>query len=155
MGLKTEFKIFSFILLILSACAPGTSKEYTEFHHLPAGGWCFGHPELFNPEQTDTVSTGSLAVTIRHNNAFPYANLALEIVSQGIDGSRVTDTVNITLADRYGNWRGSGSGAYIQMETPLHKKITHITDRAIELRHIMRTDTLRGLDIVGIKFIPD
>lgn len=155
MGLKTEFKIFTFILLILSACDTGTRKEYTEFHHLPDGGWCFGQPMLFNPIHADSIATGSLAVTVRHNNSFPYANLALEIVSQGLDGNREADTITVTLADRYGNWRGSGSGAYIQMETPLSRKISHITDRAIEVRHIMKTDTLRGLDLVGIRFIPD
>lgn len=155
MGLKTEFKILIFILLILSACDTATRKEYTEFHHLPSGGWCFGQPVLFNPEHTDSIATGSLAVTVRHGNSFPYANLAIEVVSQGVDGSRMTDTVNLSLADRYGNWRGSGSGAYIQMEAPVLRKVNHITDRAIELRHIMKTDTLHGLDIVGIRFIPD
>ena len=136
-------------MLILSACSE--SKDYTEFHHLPDGGWCFGHPELFNPEHEDSISTGELSVTFRHSSSFPYESLSLEVVSQGLDGSRVADTIHVPLIDRFGNWTGSGSGAYIQVNA----KINHIKDRSIEVRHIMKLDTLRGLDIVGIKYIPD
>ncbi|MBD5199614.1 MAG: gliding motility lipoprotein GldH [Bacteroides sp.] len=153
MSLKTDFIIAILSMLILSACSE--PKDYTEFHHLPDGGWCFGHPELFNPEHDDSISTGELSVTFRHSSSFPYESLSLEVVSQGLDGSRVADTIHVPLIDRFGNWTGSGSGAYIQVETPLNSKINHIKDRSIEVRHIMKLDTLRGLDIVGIKYIPD
>ena len=88
----------------------------------------------------------------RHDNDFPYSTLWLETTVEEGD-RRLTDTLEIHLADRFGSWRGRGIGASFQMTDTVGRSFVHRSGTKVMVRHIMRTDTLRGLSQVGIFFI--
>ena len=79
-----------------------------------------------------------------------YSNLWLEIAvtSGGKDIS--ADTVNLTLCDPYGRWLGKGFGGSYQIEMPVARDIAIDSLTTLRVRHIMRSDTIIGIDQVGI-----
>lgn len=88
---------------------------------------------------------------IRHNGSYPYRNLWLEITTPvGSDSITMRDTVAIELADRYGLWRGTGLGALRQLRVPVRQNVRVDSGSHILVRHIMRADTLRDIEQVGI-----
>ena len=56
------------------------------------------------------------------------------------------------LADVYGRWHGQGFGASYQFSRPFNTGVTLVRGDSVTVRHIMRVDTLRGIEQIGIKF---
>ena len=63
------------------------------------------------------------------------------------------DTLDIRLADVYGRWLGSGFGASYQREVTVSPAAVVDITRPVALRHIMRVDTLQGIEQVGIEVV--
>jgi gliding motility-associated lipoprotein GldH len=143
-----------FITLCLGACVPG-HNDYSEFTNISADGWPYNQPLTFIPVVADSVCTGTMTITIRHGNAYPYRNIWLEICHQGESGAIAHDTINMELADIYGRWHGSGLGTDFQYTDTLGHSFRLYRDSHIRIRHIMRNDTLPSIEQVGIEFIAD
>lgn len=130
--------------LMLSSCLGGEESIY---HDIPPQGWSYAHTLTFDLKPGD----GELLVGIRHDTTYPYSNLWLEISDNA--GSR-PDTVEITLCDNFGRWLGNGFGGSYQLETPV-KKNCHVDSATIfKVRHIMRIDTIHGIDQLGLHLNP-
>lgn len=138
------------VLTALTACSPG-SGEYSNFANLPEGGWAFDAPLSFVTDTVDSVSTGRIIVALRHNNSYDYSNLWLKICYNN-NRRRVVDTVNITLADLYGRWEGKGFGASYQKAVTVARGVRMMRGDTITVSHIMRVDTLRGVEQLGVEF---
>ncbi len=145
--------------LILGAAAAlaGCSQpegSYAAFSALPGSSWPYPDTLLIEPSLPDSVAVGRLAVAVRHTNGYEYRNLWLEISTPMLD-TLVTDTVNIGLADDYGRWYGRGIGvSYVTTDT-LPGSYCLTRGSAVRVRHIMRVDTLRDIEQIGLIFIPE
>lgn len=134
-------------LTVLASCVSrGSDSGFTS---LPASGWAYGDTLLFDVARADSLAPVELRVAVRNNNDFPYSNLWLEVTyTDGRLSHR--DTVNMPLADVYGRWIGKGFGAQYQSDAVVATHITPPNGSRIGVRHVMRTDTLTGLEQVGI-----
>ena len=139
-GLLAVAAVFAAVLLSIAGC------------NLPREGWKYGDSLAFTPVHPDSLCRGRIVVGVRHDNDFPYSTLWLETTVEEGD-RRLTDTLEIHLADRFGSWRGRGIGASFQMTDTVGRSFVHRSGTKVMVRHIMRTDTLRGLSQVGIFFI--
>ncbi|MCH5245925.1 MAG: gliding motility lipoprotein GldH [Muribaculaceae bacterium] len=140
--------------LCLGACYPG-HNDFNSFENLPADGWAYGDTISFVTDTLDSIPlTGTLEIAIRHNNLYPYRNLWLEI-SYPLNGKTNTDTVNMELADVYGRWHGNGFGASYQFATPVKHKVILGPGTRVNVTHVMRVDTLTGVEQLGIRFRKD
>ena len=92
---------------------------------------------------------GRLVVAVRHNNAYSYRNLWLE-VTFGNPPRMYRDTVNIELADSYGRWHGNGLGPSYQISVPVVRSVNLNDSSRVFIRHIMRVDTIPGITSVGL-----
>jgi len=146
-------------LIMPAACnKPAPPAESAEFHSIATEGWAYGTELEFTPTPTpaDSCGTGRIAIAVRHTNGYLYSNLWLELATPVPEtDSMKLDTVNILLADVYGRWYGRGVGvSYVTIDT-LAGKYAYDTGRPARLRHIMRADTLRDIEQVGIILFPD
>lgn len=140
------------ILSWLTSCA-ATSDESTGFTTLPDQGWAYGDTVRFLIEPVHPLDRGVVEVALRHDNNYPYRNVWLETsYRQGETISR--DTVNIELCDIYGRWHGKGFGASYQISGRLRHRISVDSCIEVSIRHIMRVDTLKGIEMIGIKLSP-
>lgn len=147
--------IFGAIVCVLYGCSAPSGDTGGTYVAISPSGWAYGDTVAFDGVQADSASAGRLAVMVRHTSSYPYANLWLEITVPCADGDStvyLVDTVNVALADVYGRWLGRGSGVSRFMVDTLHRHYARI-DTSITLRHIMRVDTLPGLEQLGVIFI--
>lgn len=139
----------------LASCS-AHDNDYSAFSTIDDGGWEYGKSFVYRPQIEDSVAEGTLRVVTRHSNDYPYRNLWLEISYQveNADGDIAfrKDTINMHLADVYGNWLGAGLGPSFQKADTVSSDFRLISGAPIRLRHIMRADMISGIEQVGIIF---
>lgn len=135
--------------IIMAACSSPT--EHSGFTTISPDGWRYGDTVRFTPSAADSITYEGcdLTIVVRNNNNYEYSNLWLRLDYPGKD-STYTDTLNIVLADDFGNWLGKGIGGSYQMRDTVMRGIDLDPGREIKVTHIMRTDTLEGIEQIGI-----
>lgn len=117
---------------------------------MQSGQWIYNDTISYDINIPDTTICGELTIGIRHNNNYPYRNIWIELTH--CDSNAIIhsiDTVNIELCDVYGKWHGNGVGSSYQISYILPKSITISSKDKLQLRHIMRIDTLHGIEQLG------
>lgn len=145
--------IGAIVLMALSlvACS-GEQNRYSEYCYLPDDGWRYDDVLEFQPVHTDSLCEGSFVIGVRHDSSYPYTELMLEVEYETIGRER-HDTLQLQLADRYGNWTGRGIGMSFQCTDTL-PMVVHPSATALKVRHLMRMDTLHGVNQLGVFFVP-
>ncbi len=133
----------------MAACSHPT--EHSGFTTIDPVGWIYGDTVRYCPADSDStfMSSCDLVIVVRNNNDYEYSNLWLRLDYPGQDSVH-TDTLNVILADDFGNWRGKGIGGSYQLCDTVLRGIALDPSREIKLTHIMRTDTLEGIEQIGI-----
>jgi len=134
--------------MLTAAC--GSENETSKYWNLGGDGWRYADTLVYD---VDTTATADIAVVVRHATNYEYSNLWLELSYSTLDDSARTDTFNVILADDFGRWHGHGIGVGMQYADTLLRGV-HLQDStSLRLRHIMRADTLPGIEQVGIVLI--
>lgn len=136
------------IMAAASSCVDRGSAS--SFAPIAPEGWAYGDTIQCTVERADTLAPAALAVAVRNNNAYPYSNLWLEVTYNTGPRTIARDTVNLILADPYGRWTGKGFGAGYQSQVTVNPSVVPPPGSRIGVRHIMRVDTLTGIEQVGI-----
>lgn len=155
--MRTIINVISAIIITSVAITSCHSEidEDSAFCSIPAQGWAYGDTLSFEPELSESIAEGHIAVMVRHSSSYVFGNLWLELTVPPAPGDSVpeVDTINVILANDYGKWLGRGSGvSYVKVDTisGLHI-IKH--GSPVTLRHIMRVDTVEGLEQIGVIFL--
>ncbi len=139
-------------VLCLIGCSE-TIRPTGSFVDVPAEGWAYGENFTF-PGESDSTLVGlpdstKIVLAVRHTNDYEYANLWLAVTYRTSD-SIIADTVNMKLSDDFGKWYGSGTGLTVICYDTISLRYPRSTSRELNVRHIMRVDTLRGIEQVGV-----
>lgn len=137
--------------MLATACVD--RGAYSRFEQVPPEGWAYGDTLRFPVERADSTAPATLRLAVRNSNAYPYSNLWLE-VTYNHEGRRHIDTVEIRLADVYGRWTGQGFGPEYQSEVKMVKSVVPDNGSWIGVRHVMRVDTITGLEQIGVTLTP-
>lgn len=152
---KVKMAALGAALLAFGASCARPDNAASDYAMLsPEKGWCFSDTLSLILTHPDSVAAGWLAVGVTHTADYPYSDLWLEVTSLDPAGSSRRDTVCLTLADRNGRWRGNGIGTSFQVTDTIIRQLSHRACSPLMVRHIMRRDTIRGIDRVGLFFIP-
>lgn len=151
---------------IISGCSDG---EKSVFHNISPKGWVYGDTLDFDVANTTVKSgdiesqsdstasdstkllTGDIILVVRHSNAYEYSNIWLSL-KYYTENAMVNDTINVSLADDFGNWYGKGMGVSYQYCDTVARNVTIDTSTPIKIWHIMRADTLPDIEQIGIIF---
>lgn len=147
--------ILSLIFMMAWASCSRHANDYSMFVDIPSKGWEYARTLVFRPAIEDAVAEGTLSLAVRHTNGYPYRNLYLEVSYPDRDSNStlMRDTVNVELADIYGNWHGSGLGTSFQFSMTLNDNFLLSDSSEIRVRHIMRPDPVTDIEQVGIVFV--
>lgn len=151
-------------LLMMCACAPGGHRGngddnyFSAYHTFDRMEWPYQSTLTFTADTLrDSVAAGRIAVTLRHTSDYPFSNIWLELSVRPdslADTPDYVDTLEITLADPFGRWYGSGMGTSFLISDTLPAIRTIHKGASISLRHIMRLDTLSEIEQAGVAFLP-
>lgn len=149
--------------LILLAClivvAMATSLGGCDFNHsphgsfkpIPAQGWNKDLSLSFKPQWGDTTKHHDILISVRHDSNYKYSNLCLVVDLVGYENRLDRRKVNFILADRHGNWLGSGFGSLYQSTLVLGQDIDPKSVKEIVVRQGMNNiDVVAGINDVGI-----
>lgn len=149
------------LVFLLVACSVdghhgnGDDNFFSAFTTFPDTRWAYSDPQIFTVDTlADSISApGALVLTLRHSPAYAYSNIWIELRYDLDDSLARADTINLILADPHGRWRGSGLGNSFRISDTLRTASLKRHQR-IQLRHIMRTDTLDAIEQIGVSFLP-
>ena len=65
------------------------------------------------------------------------------------------DTVDVRLADTFGRWYGTGIGVSYQRIDTIYPSISIPVGAPVTVRHIMRVDTVTGIEQIGLILTPE
>lgn len=136
-------------LLFCSSCAE-KHNAYAHYETLPAKGWAYGDTVTIMPCGLNPgAGPRDIRLGICFDTDYKYSDAIIEL-SFPIGSHIRRDTVELRLTDRFGIWRGKGLGTVHQIDTVLTYGHEFRDSVPVTLRHVMRVDTLRGINRIGV-----
>lgn len=133
----------------------GNDNCFSAFESLDGGVWPYADTLTFVPDTLrDSIARGTMILFVRHTASYGYSNLWLELSYNTDDSTTVRDTVDVILADRFGNRLGHGMGSSFGITDTISRNFELMQGRPVYLRHIMRADTITEIEQVGVIFNP-
>ena len=140
------------VLASLFASCSDNDVLYDEFVSLRQHNWSKDSLAIFQVDVSDTVSSYDVALQVRNDNSYPFANLWLFIDVVSPDGLVRRDTTNCQLAEPDGAWLGAGWGSLYTVSCPYLSNVRFSKPGVYSFRlsQGMRTDSLEGLHNIGL-----
>ena len=146
-------KIILAVCLIstLWSCNKLDSFEQTVF--FPEHQWASKNQPSFQFEVKDTVASYNIYVVIRHEDAFHFNNLWLNIITTAPSEKSNTQKVNLQLANNATGWLGSGMDDVFDHRIRITSSPIHLKKGIYQfsLQQIMREDPLPSILNAGIR----
>lgn len=116
-------------------------------------GWESDDGARFQWDIQDTLRRHDLFLDVRHSQTYPYSNLYVFLTYRFPNGKSRVDTVECTLADENGRWRGSGFGDLVDQRFVLNQGVQFpLKGRyGLEVKHGMRRDPLPSVANIGLR----
>ena len=142
-------------LLILPACQRQPVLPHAQFVHLPLSGWQRTLPVTFTPQYDDSTLNYDITLAVRHGSSYAFSNLALVVDVIAADSTVSRSSVDLRLADEYGNWTGGGFGPLYQNKVPIAADLSPSQARSVVVWQTMNgCDTLHNVVDLGIIITP-
>lgn len=156
--LKKSVSLFVFIAILSAvfySCNPNT--VYNQNVTLPAEGWYKNNAIAFNVNIHDSLDTYKFVLNIRNSINYRFSNLYIFLTTEFPNGNISRDTIECILANDEGKWLGKGWGDIkendIVLKSVLRFPLTG--NYKFLVQHAMRTDTLTGINDVGLSIIKE
>ena len=141
------------LLLLAGISSCDRRKVFEEYRRLDPNGWNKDSVVVFTVPLKDTIRNHNLYVDIRNKGTYPYSNLWLFLSVGSPDGKMKTDTVEFTLAEPSGRWKGSGIGGLHDSQI-LYKSSVYFPHKGkykFMIKQGMRDNVLQGIRDIGIR----
>ena len=142
-------------MLMMPSCDRKPVLSHAQFTHLSHDGWQRTLPLTFRPEYDDSTVTYDISLAVRHDNSYRFSNLSLVVDIFAADSTVNRQTVDMKLADEYGNWTGGGFGALYQASIFIARNMSPAqASRIVVWQTMADCDTLTGLVNMGLTVFP-
>jgi len=151
--MKQFFSYFICLYLIASLASCDRKRVFESYRELDKKGWNKDSVVVFNAIIKDTIRNHNLYVNIRNKGTYPYSNIYLFLTIGSPGGTSRTDTVEFTLAEPSGRWKGSGIGGLHDNQI-LYKNSVSFPRKGkytFQIKQGMRDNVLQGIRDVGIR----
>lgn len=143
--------VMSFIVLVaLSSC---NSQSFYDHNEDTPQQWSYNDSLHFYFNVTDTISPFNMYINVRNTTDYEYSNIYFFMQIHFPDGREAIDTLEIFLADRFGNWLGKGIGKNKDQQVLFRKRgrFPMSGEYRIDIEQAMRREQLVGIKSVGIR----
>jgi gliding motility-associated lipoprotein GldH len=150
MHLKKTISLFVLSALLVS-CGPKVvyQKEYL----IKNENWLYNDTLNFDFEIADTNKLYDIWFDIQHKENFAFQNIYLNIFTLLTQEKRAKQLLSIELCDPAGKWFGKKSDKSVNYQLKIQENafFDKIGKYQITLEQFMRTDTIRGIQKIGIR----
>lgn len=148
-------KRYIFILLAAGFLASGCNSNVLvdSFQTLPEEGWLYQDIVTDSFEVTEPGFYHQVSANLRLKSDYPYANIHLAVSITYPDSTASDYKVPIELAEKSGNWLGSGLGDVITFQVPiLHRKVLNQKGKyTVTMAQDMRLESLPNIVSTGLR----
>lgn len=151
--MKKEIFYITILLIVTAFVSCDHKRVFEAYKTLDEKGWNKDSIVVFNFPLTDTTRNHNLYVNIRNKGTYGYSNLWLFLSIGSPDGKTVTDTVEFSLAEPSGRWKGSGIGDLHDNQI-LYKKSVFFPKKGnytFRIKQGMRDNVLQGIRDIGLR----
>lgn len=151
--MKQIFSYFIIVFILTGIVSCDRKRVFESYYELDKKGWNKDSVVVFNVQLTDTIKNHNLYVNIRNKGSYAYSNLWLFLTVNSPDGKMRTDTVEFTLAEPSGKWKGSGIGGLHDNQI-LFKNSVYFPRKGeykFMIKQGMRDNVLEGIRDIGIR----
>ncbi|MDD2963779.1 MAG: gliding motility lipoprotein GldH [Bacteroidales bacterium] len=141
------------VLVLVESCQSG--KLVDESVEIADEGWKISDSVVFDVSIDDTLQPVDFYFTVRNLTTYPYANLLLFLDTYYPGGGHSRDTLECFLANKAGEWSGSGIGG-LKSNRFLVKRNVLFPNRGqyrFAFTQAMRDDPVVGITDIGITFV--
>jgi len=139
------------IIMAITACDPG--RIYDESIAIDNASWDRDSVLHYEVAIDDSLQLSNFFISIRNNTDYPYSNIYLFLTTEFPNGHATTDTIECILADKDGQWLGTGSGRLkdnlIMLQQALRFPLNGVYHFYIEQG--MRDIKLKGIEDIGLR----
>jgi len=137
--------------LFLQSCENNLVFEKEEL--LENGEWTYGNILTFTPEIADTSVNYEVELTAKISKLYPFQNIYLSVEKSLLDEAVSTDTINLPLINRKGEWLGKCSSNDCTFSFPLFEKLKFkkAGQHSFKLAQFTRNESLKGIQKIGIR----
>jgi gliding motility-associated lipoprotein GldH len=138
------------MFFLLASCT--NNSIYRQNKQISDNGWHKDSIVQFAANITDTVKPFDIYISTRNTNAYPRQNLFLFVKTTSPQGNFVVDTINILLADDYGQWTGKRISRIWENRFLFRKnvKFANKGNYKFAITQGMRYDVLEGISDVAV-----
>jgi len=150
---KLRFLIISTaVLLLIGSCTQ--IELYEKNTAIPQFAWQQGFPAKGEFMITDTISTYSIYLVLRHTDAYQYNNIWLNVGLQPPGDSMHFQKVNLQLGDDANGWEGTGMNDIWEVRELLNggpKRFKKAGKYSFTITQIMRDNPLLHIITAGLR----
>ncbi len=146
-------KLARFFVLLLALQSCGTLDVYEKTAFFSKHEWNSDDKRTFNFEITDTTSLYNIFIVLRHEDAYHFNNIWLEISTQAPGDSLRTQQVDVPLADNKKGWLGTGMDDVFDHRARITRVPVKLKqgNYIFTLRQNMREEPLQAVLSAGIR----
>lgn len=143
--------LFSAMAMLVSAC--GNKPLFEQNTEIKTRQWDLNEPVVFKVNVDDTLSRFNVYINLRNTGQYRYSNLYLFLTTQYPDKRIEKDTLDITLAEDDGRWKGNGLGDLFFNQFLFASNVSFISkgEYTFTVQQGMRTNPLPGIADVGLR----
>lgn len=147
--MKKSFLYIAILLIGFASCEKGV---YNERVVIPEAEWAQDNKATFDLTVSDTVSSYTFGIDVRHLENYRYSNLYVFMNTTMPNGNHTRDTIEITLATPEGKWIGKSSGSMRDLRKILMPDMQFplAGPYHFEIEQAMREPVLKGISDVGL-----
>lgn len=149
---KINFFLVLIVVMFFSSCGESGVIVNQSFPVKDAK-WTSTDSLFYEFEIQDTLNYYDFSVLVRNTENYQWSNIYLFSDLTFPNGKTRRDTIELLLADKYGNWIGNNSGTVVTTSAVFmnHRKFPLSGDYKIAITHGMRDPVLEEVSDVGIK----
>ncbi len=148
----TFFLLISHSLFLISSCTH--LDLYEKNIPIPNYEWKSSFTAAGSFSIADTTSFYTIALVLRHTDAYRYNNIWLEVGIQNPGDTMFYQKVNLTLGNDASGWEGSGMNDIWELRKPLTTKPLPFKKAGVynfSIKQIMRDDPLLYVMSAGLR----
>ncbi|MGQ7869016.1 gliding motility lipoprotein GldH [Sunxiuqinia sp. sy24] len=141
------------IVLVLLFAACDTNRVYEDYKAIGRDGWHKDSLASFIVPIDSSGQNHNIYINIRNKGTYPNSNIWLFLEVASPQGQLLTDTVEYILAEKSGQWRGSGIGDLFDNQF-LYRRNVHFEESGeyrFSIRQGMRAKNLKGIHDIGLR----
>ena len=146
-----QITVLFFTFMLFTGC--GSNFEYSETFSIPGNAWTYADTATFAVPITDTTARYNLYLDIDHTTEYSFENMYVKIHTNFPSGKRLSEQVNIDMANKAGVWHGDCRGENCQLRVNLQRNayFNEVGTYQLTFEQFMRVDSLEGIERLAFK----